>query len=320
MKTEMKIRLADIKPLAVHDGPGIRTTFFLKGCPLRCRWCHNPECISGLPELLFRRRNCTGCGTCVTVCPNGVHRFVDGEHRIERDRCTSCGYCTDACLPGALQLCGLEYTLGELVELAREDADFYRVSDGGVTLSGGEPLLHAEFCHAFFRELRGFGIHRAIDTCGAVPFEAFETVLSETDLFLYDLKQIDDAAHRAGTGVSNCRILENLRILSASGARIEIRMPLIPGYNMDDGTLRRSGEFLASLQQIPPVRLLAYHPYAHEKYRTVGCPDSMPEEEMPPPETMAYAAALLTSCGVPVIEPKQSLRSKKAQEMMNGQL
>ena len=204
---------ADIKYLAVHDGPGLRTTLFLKGCPLACIWCHNPECIRFEPEMIFRDLRCTGCGRCAKVCPNGAHKFkVAGTHVFLRERCTACGKCVDACFADALQICGKELSPQDAAELLLEDADFYRNSGGGVTISGGEPLCQAEFCADLFGILRSRGIHTAIDTCGFVPWTAFEKVLPATDLFLYDLKHIDPEQHQRLTGKSNDLILSLIHI------------------------------------------------------------------------------------------------------------
>ncbi|WP_303056837.1 glycyl-radical enzyme activating protein [Victivallis vadensis] len=293
--------LADVKPLAVHDGPGLRTTFFLKGCPLRCRWCHNPECISPRPQLLYREKFCADCGNCVPACPAGAHRIGAGGHRFERERCIGCDSCETACLHGALQLCGRRITVEKALELALEDRDFQRRSGGGVTVSGGEPLLQTGFCRAFFMELGKLGVHRALDTSGEAPWETLELLLAETDLVLYDFKQADDAKHRAGTGVSNRRILENLRRLTATGIPVEIRIPLIPGYNMEQEDLEKAGRFLAGVPQPPPVRLLAYHPFAHEKYRFAGRSDTLQDADPPEDAEMESAAGILRSFGLKVL-------------------
>ena len=209
----MNATLVDIKRFAVHDGPGIRTTLFLKGCPLRCLWCHNPESVRPEPELGLPTRRCTVCGRCASACPNGAHLFIGGTHRIDRIRCTACGKCVSACLNDALILYGRSISPQEAARAALEDRAFYRHSGGGVTVSGGEPLLQPEFCAELFQLLHREGVSCAVDTCGCVPWSAFETVLPVTDLFLYDLKEIDPETHRRATGVSNSRILENLRKL-----------------------------------------------------------------------------------------------------------
>ena len=293
--------LADIKRFAVHDGPGIRTTLFLKGCPLACRWCHNPETISLDPEIGWLKRKCVGCRRCATVCPTGAHVFRDGAHELDRDRCVVCGTCVDACLPGALEYYGRELSVEEAAAAVLEDKTFYAQSGGGCTLSGGEPLLQAGFCAELCRRLREVGVHCAIDTSGAVPWESFEAVLPQTDLFLYDLKHTDSRRHRECTDGPNRLILDNLRRLAARNAPIEIRVPLIPGVNDAEPDLQAIGEFLHGLAGITGVRLLPYHGLARSKYEAVGRPDTMPEAPGPDAAAMAAAAETLRRCGLEMV-------------------
>lgn len=237
--------ICDLKRFAVHDGPGVRSTVFLKGCPLRCVWCHNPESIRRAPELGVRFHKCTLCGECARVC--ACHRIADGKHRFGRESCTACGRCVGACLFDALVLYGKRVTPEETAAAVLEDRAFYETSGGGVTVSGGEPLLQAAFCAELFRLLKRECIHTAVDTCGEVPWSAFETVLPVADLFLFDFKHPDSEAHRRLTGSGNGRIKANLLRLGRNGCPVEIRIPLIPGLNMEDETLKRSAEFLAGI-------------------------------------------------------------------------
>ena len=253
----------EIKRFAVHDGDGIRTTAFLKGCPLRCVWCHNPEGLSGMPEEAFYAHKCISCGEC----------------RKE-------GFTAEQCLGEARTLYGREMTVGELLPLLLEDRDFYENSGGGVTLSGGECLLQADFCASLLKELKAAGIGTAVDTCGYVPREAFERVMPYTDVFLYDLKAFDEEVHKRCTGVSNKLILENLRYLDACGCKIEIRIPYVPDYN--DGEIEAIARFLSTLKHVTKVRVLAYHSYARSKYEALGLPCTLPER-MPTDEEMAAA-------------------------------
>ena len=296
--------LVEVKRFAVHDGPGIRTTLFLKGCSLACRWCHNPETISPRAEIGLVSRKCIGCESCAAACPEGAHVFRDGTHLFDRTRCVACGRCVDACLPGALEYYGREVSVSEVVAAVLEDRTFYTHSGGGCTFSGGEPLFQAEFCAAVCKRLREAGTHCAIDTSGAVPWESFETVLPEVDLFLYDLKDLDDRRHREYTGSSNRPILENLHRLSSRGVPIEIRIPLIPGINDADSDLQATGEFLQGLANVTKVRLLPYNGLARSKYEAVGRPDTMPDVPTPDAAAMAHAAAVLRRSGPDlVVEP-----------------
>lgn len=293
-------RLLSIERLSVHDGPGLRTTVFLKGCPLRCRWCHNPESVLPEPELGFAKRKCLACGKCVAACPNGVHSLDGGEHKLQRSRCTACGACVQACLPGALQIYGREVSAAEVLAAVLEDRTFYATSGGGCTISGGEPLTQPEFCAELASLLREQGIHCAIDTSGLVPWEAFAAVLPHTDLFLYDLKHTDEAAHREHTGVSNGRILENLQRLAEGEVPIEVRIPLVPGFNADDASLSALGERLGPLPNLVGVRLLAYH-LARSKYEAVGRLDTMPDVAPPDDAAVAHAAQVLQRYGLTVL-------------------
>jgi pyruvate formate lyase activating enzyme len=294
-------RLVEVKRFAIHDGPGIRTTLFLKGCALACRWCHNPETISPRPEIGQVARKCIACQRCAVACPQGVHRFLDGTHEMDRGRCIACGACVAACLPGALEFYGREWSVEEAVAAVVEDRTFYEQSGGGCTFSGGEPLLQAEFCAAVAGGLREEGISCAIDTCGAVPGTKFATVLPQVDLFLYDLKHMDDARHREGTGASNRLVLENLRRLAEAGKDYEIRLPLIPDFNDGAENLRATGEFLRSLARPGAVRLLSYHSYARSKFTAIGRPDTMPAVPAPDAAALARAAGILRETGVAVL-------------------
>jgi len=291
--------LCDIKRFSVHDGSGIRTTLFFKGCPLRCRWCHNPETLETRPELGVFLNKCIGCGECAAVC--SCHHIINGRHEFNRTDCTACGKCVEACLFDALELYGRKISVAEAVGAVLEDRAFYAESGGGVTVSGGEPLRQAEFCGELFRTLKRDDIHTAVDTCGEVPWSAFETVLPWTDLFLYDFKHADSARHRELTGCGNERIKENLMKLSRTGKPIEIRMPLIPTLNMAADELHAAGAFLSRLKHLTLVRLLAYHSLAHAKYAAVGRTDTLPEVSSPGPGELATAAEILRGYQLQVI-------------------
>ena len=260
----------DVKRFAVHDGPGIRTTVFLKGCPLRCLWCHNPEGMSHDPEPVYAARECIGCAECLAACPQGVHRLEDGRRVMDRTRCLGCGACADACFSGALRLAGTRMTTDGIMGQVLQDRAFYERSGGGMTLSGGEPLAQYGFTRALLRAARNAGLHTAVDTCAFAPWDRLEKLLARADLVLCDLKHMDATRHQELTGVSNEQILENIRRLDAAGQPMWVRVPLIPGQNDEESNYHALGAFLSRLERVERIEILRYHPLAESKYASIG--------------------------------------------------
>ncbi len=262
--------LFDMQRFCVHDGPGIRTTIFFKGCNLRCFWCHNPESLQPNPEVQYLSMKCIGCGKCAACCPQGCHGMLEGLHGFERAACQSCFACAAVCPAEALSVVGKAWTVQQVLDIALRDAPFYRNSGGGITCSGGEPMLQ----HAFLRELlsqaKVHGLHTAVDTAGNVPFSWFEEVLPYTDLFLYDLKCMDEDGHARATGAGNRLILENIRRLSEAGAEIWVRIPVIPGVNDTADNMVRAAQFLRPLKGVRLVELLTFHRLGGGKYESIG--------------------------------------------------
>lgn len=271
----MKAKIFDIKRFAVHDGDGIRTTVFFKGCPLKCVWCHNPEGIDFNPELAYYEHKCMGCGECVKTCPMGAHTISENGHMFDHEKCKVCGKCEEACFNDALKLYGKEMSVLELMPILLEDRDFYENSGGGVTLSGGECLMQAEFCAELLKKLKENNIHTAVDTCGFVSKEALDKVMPYTDIFLYDLKAFDEDVHIKCTGQSNKVILENLKYLDSCGKNIEIRIPYVPEFNNDQ--IEKIAEFLKERKNITKVKVLPYHNYADSKYAALNIKNTLPK-------------------------------------------
>lgn len=286
----MKARIFEIKRFAVHDGNGIRTTVFFKGCPLRCLWCHNPEGLDGRPQQAFYENKCISCGECGRVCAQNAHTFPEGIHLFDRSLCIACGKCEAVCPRNALTLYGKEITIDELMPILLEDADFYRTSGGGVTLSGGECLLQADFCAMLLKRLKENGISTAVDTCGFVPKASIQKVMPYTDVFLYDVKAFDEQTHIQCTGQSNKLILDNLKEIDAAGIPVEIRIPYVPGYN--DDQMEKIAIFLSDLKNISGIRILPYHNYAGSKYRALSMKNTLPGQ-LPEEAQLNAAKALM---------------------------
>jgi pyruvate formate lyase activating enzyme len=288
----------DIKKYSINDGPGIRTTIFLKGCPLRCEWCHNPESQSPRPEMIFRPRRCDLCEACLEACQHDAITWSMEGPLTDREACQRCGACAEVCYSEARQMVGKPMSLPEVMSEIRQDLAFYEGSGGGVTLSGGEPLFQKDFALAILKACREQDIHIVLDTCGYASWQAFEQVATFVDLFLYDLKAIDPVKHLQYTGQSNERILVNLERLSRSGASLLVRIPVIPGLNANEFEMKQIGEYLSTLPQPPPVELLAYHNIAEAKYAGLDMPYSLPKLKAPTPQQMTSYADLLRGFGL----------------------
>jgi pyruvate formate lyase activating enzyme len=290
----------DIKKFSIHDGPGIRTTVFLKGCPLSCWWCHNPESQRLKPEVMLRMDRCIQCAACLELCEQGAISLNSGGVVTDRELCIQCGACAQTCYADAREVIGREMTVAEVMAEIMRDLSFYDESGGGVTFSGGDPLVQRDFLLDLLKACKQQEIHTAVDSSGSFAWPILERIRPYVDLFLYDVKTMDEERHIEVTGVSNRLILENLRKLSQQGQPIILRMAVVPGINDDVQNLRRTGEFAAALPHLQGVSLLPYHDTAVHKYANLNRAYAIPDIRPPTEEKMADIAATLRGYGLDV--------------------
>lgn len=260
------MNIFDIQHSSYHDGPGMRTVVFLKGCSLECFWCQNPESQNSRPQLMVYPDLCIGCRKCEHVCMESCHSFIDGSHIYQRNKCTGCGNCAENCYAGALVLSGSQIEEEDVLMEILKDLEFYQISGGGVTLSGGEPLLQADACAALLKYLRQEGIHTLIETAGLVSWEAFEKILPFTDHFFYDVKLINPEKHKEFCGAPNEQILNNLVRLSEKTEKITVRMPIIPGVNDKEADMKELADFIQRKTRVREIRLIPFHRLGKGKY------------------------------------------------------
>jgi glycyl-radical enzyme activating protein len=268
-RTELTGLVSDFQRFSINDGPGIRTIVFLKGCPLHCVWCSNPETVSSRPEIMFIPHNCIGCGRCLKECPhNSIHVLEEGEKQVDREKCVlpECGKCQRICNANAINISGRYLTVLEVMAVLERDREFYERTGGGVTFSGGEPFAQPQFLRELARTAKARNLHTAVETCGFVTWETIRSVLDFMDLVLYDIKHMDPERHIRGTGVPNELILENMKRINSAGISIRARLPLIPGYNDSVENIRATAAFIAGLSNLEALDILPYHRMGEPKW------------------------------------------------------
>lgn len=291
----------DIQRFSIHDGPGIRTTVFLKGCPLSCLWCHNPESQDAKPEIFFTASKCIGCLFCVKICERGGHRFEDGKHIFDRSGCIRCGDCTKECYPQALEIAGRTMSSDEVMTEVLKDRAFYETSGGGMTVSGGEPMMQFDFTMALLQGARAAGLHTCLETCGYAAEDRMLAARPLVDIFLYDVKETDPARHKAHTGVPNDRILSNLAALDSAGAAIVLRCAIVPGLNDRADHFAAVARLAESLGGVQAVDVLPYHPLGTSKAQRLGKEPRLAVTQTPSDDTVReWLAAIQAGTSKPV--------------------
>lgn len=288
----------NIQRYSIHDGPGIRTSVFLKGCPLRCLWCFNPESLSPHPEIFFYSKRCIGCGTCIDVCSQGAIRRINNKIEFDRSLCVGCGKCAHVCPGAARKRVGEWVDPDWVIHEIKKDELFYLNSGGGLTLSGGEPIYQAEFAKQILKECKSHSIHTALESSAYVTWEIFQDMLSYVDMALLDIKHMDSTIHKELTGVDNRLILENIRRVAEMPTALILRFPLIPGHNDSERNLRSMAEFILSLGKMVDLHILPYHSYGVNKYVRLGRKYSLSKLAPPKSKDIERVKSLLESYGL----------------------
>jgi glycyl-radical enzyme activating protein len=294
-------RIFEIQRFSVHDGPGIRTTVFMKGCTLRCLWCHNPEGIDSGNVLSFLPDRCIGCGYCFRTCKRNAHKMHGDHHVLDREACAVCGSCTEECYSRALELVGRDVTVADVLKEVLRDKPFYETSGGGMTLSGGEPLMQAEFSAELLHAAKLAGLHCAIETCGHVTQEKFMRIMADVDLFLYDIKDTNPARHHELTGATNEQVLDNLRFLHDAGAAVLVRLPIIPGLNDLEDHFQGIAGLATRLPKLLGFEIMPYHPLGTSKHFRFGTKDALGAIASPTPTMINTWVGALRGLGVNIV-------------------
>lgn len=300
MDDQIKGYVFDIQRYSIHDGPGIRSTVFLKGCPLTCIWCANPESQKQLPQLMYLKHLCLKCHKCVDICPNNAIRILpEGELEIDRDLCVGCGFCVEICPAEARQISGKLMNVEEVIDIVKRDALFYKNSGGGVTFSGGEATAQPDFLLSLLKECKKLGFHTTLDTCGFVKWDILEPILEYVDLVLFDVKQINAKLHQQYTGVSNKLIFENAKRIISKNIPIILRAVLIPGCNDSDEDIRALAQFALDLGGIE-INLMLYHKLGLKKYESLGMKYNLMDAEPFAEEKVEHIKKQISSYGLTV--------------------